>query len=198
MTDRPRPDGSDVAVPGAPPVDEANLASTPRLIDRIGRNAITRRDVLRCLGLGAVGVSAASLLDACSPAATAAPPATSAAAPPAHSQAAAALFDPLVDEGFAAVAIWGVAGSANRRPGTDACSSVMESSLCSPPRILKEIERVALPGALTSSEWAPKPSSNVPSGSNSGVWVSMAMRASLGVTVSVQTSTNMRLRSSKS
>ena len=73
MSDRPRPDGSDAAA-GASPADESTSASPPRTIERSWATTLTRRDLLKGLGLGAVGVSAASLLEACSPAATAAPP----------------------------------------------------------------------------------------------------------------------------
>ena len=92
MADRPRPGQDDVASadasPGAP---GSSPESAPRTQDGPWGHSLSRRSLLKGLGLGAVGVSAAALVEACSPAAStsAAPASAAASAAPASAAASA-------------------------------------------------------------------------------------------------------------
>lgn len=93
MADRPRPGQDDVASadasPGAP---GSSPESGPRPKEGSWGHSLSRRSLLKGLGLGAVGVSAAALVEACSPAAStsAAPASAAASAAPASAAASAA------------------------------------------------------------------------------------------------------------
>jgi ABC-type branched-chain amino acid transport systems, periplasmic component len=89
MADSPRPDGIDQGPPE--PVDAALSQAPIRLADSAWNREITRRNILKVLGLGAVGIGATAFLEACAPGATSSPRASSAAASSAASAAASAI-----------------------------------------------------------------------------------------------------------
>ncbi len=90
MADHPRPHGMDTTTPdvASPASPERSPEPAPRRLDI----AVTRRALLKGLGIGAVGLGAGAFLEACAPAATSAPasPAAPSVAGSAGSAASAA------------------------------------------------------------------------------------------------------------
>jgi branched-chain amino acid transport system substrate-binding protein len=85
MSSRPPADNERPTGPG----DGAEIAPPERLPLGLSDASLSRRDLLKGLGLGAVGLSAVGLLDACAPAPTVTPPVATASPSPSPSVSAA-------------------------------------------------------------------------------------------------------------
>jgi branched-chain amino acid transport system substrate-binding protein len=111
MADSPRPD--EVSTGISEPDDAASPDSMILLANSVWSRSITRRNVLKALGLGAVGISGAALLEACAPGATASPAASSAASVGASSGASLAASAGTIKIGFVTPQTGQVAGFAS-------------------------------------------------------------------------------------